>query len=102
MKRGNCKFGAKSRNAQTLGADLLIVYDNTTGSDSAVMASDGNTDNTNRFQFTIPLTISISLGEYVTSTATIANTTSEFSPVSIIQVRTVITNRRITYRVNPN
>ncbi|MEK6151612.1 Calx-beta domain-containing protein [Flavobacteriaceae bacterium 3-367] len=63
---------------------------------------DGNTDNTNRFQISIPIGGSTVIGNYITSTATIANTTSEFSPFSIIKVRTIITNRRITYRVNPN
>ncbi len=63
--------------------------------------ADGNSDNTNRFQFTIPLP-SASLGNIVTATATIANSTSEFAPTAIIKVTSVITNRRITYRVNRN
>ncbi len=63
--------------------------------------ADGNSDNTNRFQFTIPLP-SASLGNIVTATATIGNSTSEFSPISSIKVSSVITNRRITYRVNRN
>ena len=82
-----------------------MVEGSTADTDAGISSytdADGNTDNTNRFQFTIPLAISVSLGEYVTSTATIANTTSEFSPVKIIRVRTVITNRRITYRVQKN
>ncbi len=64
--------------------------------------ADGNTDNTNQFHLQIPYTPSLSVGFKVTATATLANTTSEFSPVSIIKIKSVITNRRITYRVNQN
>ncbi len=63
---------------------------------------DGNTDNTNRFKFSIPLPPGVAFGNYLTSTATISNTTSEFSPFSIIKAFTIITNRRITYRVDKN
>ncbi len=75
------------------------------GSDLAAGTSsysdvDGNTDNTNLFEFSIPVISGIAIGDYITATATIANTTSEFSPFSILKVQTVITNRRITYRVN--
>ncbi len=69
---------------------------------SSYTDADGNTDNTNMFQFSISLPVAVALGEFITSTATITNSTSEFSPLSIVRVRTVITNRRITYRVNPN
>ncbi|MCJ7467836.1 MAG: right-handed parallel beta-helix repeat-containing protein, partial [Maribacter sp.] len=61
---------------------------------------DGNTDNTNKFKFTIPVPPGAMVGHFVTATATIANSTSEFSPFSIIKVYTIITNRNITYRVN--
>ncbi len=64
--------------------------------------ADGNTDNTNQFHLQIPYTPSLDIGFRLTATATLANTTSEFSPVSIIKIRSVITNRRITYRVNQN
>ncbi len=64
--------------------------------------ADGNTDNTNQFHLQIPYTPSLTVGFKVTATATLANTTSEFSPVSIIKIKSVITNRRITYRVNQN
>ena len=63
---------------------------------------DGNTDNTNEFEFSISLPPGVTIGNYITATGTIANTTSEFSPFSIIKIRTVITNRRITYRANMN
>ena len=63
---------------------------------------DGNTDNTNQFELKIPYIPSLAIGFSVTGTATIGNTTSEFSPISIIKIKTVITNRRITYRVNQN
>lgn len=64
--------------------------------------NDSNTDNTNRFELRIPLPSGTVLGEMVTATATLGNSTSEFSPISILKVATVITNRRITYRVNNN
>ena len=63
---------------------------------------DGNTDTTNKFKFVIPGPLSIAAGNFITSTATISNSTSEFSPFSIIKNYTVITNRRITYRVKTN
>jgi hypothetical protein len=69
---------------------------------SAYTDVDGNTDNTNLFEFSIPIVSGIAIGNYITATATIANTTSEFSPFSILKVQTIITNRRITYRVNKN
>jgi hypothetical protein len=63
---------------------------------------DGNTDTTNLFEFAIPLPPGTMSGEWVTATATFANATSEFGPITQIKVRSVITNRRITYRVNPD
>ena len=63
---------------------------------------DGNTDTTNKFRFSIPIPSGVMKGEYITATATLGNSTSEFSPFSILKVYTVITNRRITYRVNKN
>lgn len=71
-------------------------------SSSSYTDADGNTDNTSRFQISVPIQPGVTVGDYVTATATISNTTSEFSPQRIITLRTVITNRRITYRVNPN
>lgn len=61
---------------------------------------DGNTDNTNAFHFSIPLTVSPAGGDMITATAMLSNSTSEFSPMSILMIPTVITNRGITYRVN--
>ncbi len=72
------------------------------GGSSSYTDLDGNTDNTNQFEFTIPIPPGTSVGEQITATATLSSSTSEFSPFSIIKVRTVITNRRITYRVVPN
>ena len=63
---------------------------------------DGNTDNTNKFRVSLPLPVGVSLGDLITTTATLSNTTSEFSPLSEIKAFTIITNRRITYRVNKN
>jgi hypothetical protein len=64
--------------------------------------TDGNTDATNKFRFRVPLPGGVSYGDLVTATATLSNTTSEFSPFSEIKAYTVITNRRITYRVSKN
>ena len=69
---------------------------------SSYTDADGNTDNTNRFQVSVPLPIGVTIGDQITATATLSNSTSEFSPQSIIKVATIITNRRITYRVNKN
>ncbi|MDO6473730.1 S-layer family protein [Maribacter sp. 1_MG-2023] len=60
---------------------------------------DGNTDNTNKFKVKIAIPSSVSSGDLITATATLSNSTSEFSPFSMVRNYTVITNRRITYRV---
>jgi parallel beta-helix repeat protein len=67
---------------------------------SSYTDDDGNADNTNKFKFTFPVPPSVVLGNDITATATIANSTSEFSPIRELKAFTVITNRRITYRVN--
>ncbi|WP_299895819.1 Calx-beta domain-containing protein [uncultured Aquimarina sp.] len=77
------------------------------GSDSDTNVSlyndaDGSTDTTNRFNIIIPLSSAIPIGSLVTSTATLSNSTSEFGNGTIVGGATVITNRKITYRVNPN
>ncbi|NNK20426.1 MAG: sodium:calcium exchanger, partial [Flavobacteriaceae bacterium] len=72
------------------------------GGNSVYLDTDGNTDNTNLFEVHIPIPPGVEVGNLITGTATLANTTSEFSPFSVIVIRTVITNRRITYRVNGN
>ena len=66
---------------------------------SSYTDNDGNTDNTNKFKFSIPAPPGITLTNLVTATATVSNSTSEFSPVSEVRTYTVITNKRITYRV---
>ncbi|MCP4975017.1 MAG: sodium:calcium exchanger [Maribacter sp.] len=72
------------------------------GTSSSYTDADGNADNTNKFRFSIPLPGGASVGNWLTATTTISNSTSEFSPLSQIKVRTIITNRRITHRVNRN
>ncbi len=89
------------------GQVYLGAYVEGSGSDldagsSNYLDIDGNTDTTNLFEFAIPMGPGVNSGEWVTATATLANSTSEFGPVTQIKVRSVITNRRITYRVNPN
>ena len=79
-----------------------VVEGSVSDTDSSISAYtdlDGNTDNTNRFKFTIAIPPGIMIGNFLTSTATVANSTSEFSPKSIVKGYTLITNRRITYRV---
>ncbi|MDC6406901.1 MULTISPECIES: right-handed parallel beta-helix repeat-containing protein [Maribacter] len=63
---------------------------------------DGNTDNTNKLKFTIPLPPGVTIGELITATATLSNSTSEFSPLSEIRANSLITNKRITYRIKKN
>lgn len=76
--------------------------DDTDTTVSAYSDADGNTDNTNKFSFTINLSSPISIGSVLTATATIGNSTSEFANTFSVGTATVITNRRITYRVKPN
>lgn len=61
--------------------------------------NDGNTDNTNEFKFQMTVPPSVGIGSLITATATLSNSTSEFSPFSTVKSYSVITNRRITYRV---
>ena len=43
VKRGGCKFTEKVINAQKLGADLIVIYDNETGIlPSVIMKNDGH------------------------------------------------------------
>tara|TARA_R110000765_G_scaffold338788_2_gene428984 strand:- start:425 stop:4894 length:4470 start_codon:yes stop_codon:yes gene_type:complete len=72
------------------------------GTTSSYLDDDGNTDTTNKYKFTFPLPLGTVLGELVTTTGTRANSTSEFSPKVEITAYTVITNRRITYRIKSN
>ncbi len=63
---------------------------------------DGNTDTTNKFQFSITLSTPVPVGSTITATATISNSTSEFGGIYTVGSATVITNRKITYRVRRN
>ncbi|AXT50982.1 hypothetical protein D1818_09155 [Aquimarina sp. BL5] len=76
----------------------------TDGTSTLYSDVDGNTDTTNRFNITLSLSSSIPLGSLITATATEAstNSTSEFGSTFTVRAGTVITNRRITYRVKPN
>ena len=67
---------------------------------SAYSDSDGNAATTNRFGFSIPLPSGMVPTALLTATATLSNSTSEFGPFVVVKVATIITNRRITYRVN--
>ncbi len=65
--------------------------------------ADGNTDTTNRFNITVTLSANLPVtGNLITATATLGNSTSEFSRKKVLAAASVITNRRITYRVKPN
>lgn len=72
------------------------------GSSSSYSDADGNADNTNKFNFTFTLSNTLPLGTILAATATVSNTTSEFSNTFPLRSSNVITNRRITYRVTPN
>ncbi|MDC6366097.1 MULTISPECIES: beta strand repeat-containing protein [Flavobacteriaceae] len=74
----------------------------TDATSSTYSDADSNTDSTNRFEFLLPLPSGTTIGGLITATSTVANGTSEFSPFCTIKVATVISNRRITYRVNKN
>ncbi|GAA4270710.1 right-handed parallel beta-helix repeat-containing protein [Aquimarina gracilis] len=65
---------------------------------------DGNTDTTERFNFTITLGTAIPVGSILTATATdpVTNSTSEFGGAYTAGAATVITNRTITYRAKQN
>lgn len=41
IKRGNCKFTLKAKNAQELGYSLAIIYNNHPGQNDMIMANDG-------------------------------------------------------------
>lgn len=71
-------------------------------STSSYSIADGNTDATHRFELRIAVPPNTEVGNFITATATLGNSTSEFSPGLPIRIRSVITNRRITYRVKPN
>ncbi len=83
-----------------LGTGVEGGGSDTDSTTSSYTDTDGNSDNTNAFQFSIPLSITPSGGDLITATAMLANSTSEFAPMSTLNIPTVITNRGITYRVN--
>ncbi|KAA1243226.1 Calx-beta domain-containing protein [Aquimarina sp. RZ0] len=85
-----------------LGSAIEGGFDDNDGSSSSYNDVDGNTDTTNKFNFSFTLGSTIPLGSVITATATISNSTSEFANTFAINAASVITNRRITYRVNPN
>jgi len=81
-----------------LGALVEGSGSDSDSSTSVYTDDDSNTDNTNKYSFTFAAP-GVTLGNDLTATATIANSTSEFSPFSKLKAYTIITNRRITYRV---
>ena len=83
-----------------LGSAIEGSGTDTDGTTSSYTDADGNTDTTNRFNFTLTLSSALPEGSIITATATIANSTSEFGNSFPVGAATVITNRRITYRVN--
>ncbi|MEZ4811737.1 MAG: Calx-beta domain-containing protein [Allomuricauda sp.] len=85
-----------------LGAAVEGSGSDLDASTSSYTDVDGNTDNTNKFQFSLPLPLGTTLGDKITATATLLSSTSEFAPFSVVKVASMITNRRITYRVNRN
>ncbi|WP_025744090.1 Calx-beta domain-containing protein [Aquimarina pacifica] len=84
-----------------IGSATEGSVDDSDGSSSSYSDADGNADNTNKFNFNLTLGSTIPVGTTITATATISNTTSEFGNTYPVTGATVITNRRITYRVTP-
>jgi len=84
-----------------LGTFIEGSGSDTDNGSSSYLDEDGNTDTTNKYRFVTALApgSGAALGKYITSTATISNSTSEFSPISVIKGYNVITNRSITFRV---
>ena len=82
-----------------LGSEVEGSGSDTNSNTSTYTDNDSNTDNTNRFTFTFAVAPGVVAGDDLTATATIANSTSEFSPFSTLKIYSIITNRRITYRV---
>ncbi|MDG1570683.1 Calx-beta domain-containing protein [Robiginitalea sp. M366] len=62
--------------------------------------ADGNIDNTSRFEVRFPNNASVTANDVLTALGFLGNHTSEFGPHGPVRIRTIITNRRITYRVN--
>ncbi|WP_405413595.1 Calx-beta domain-containing protein [Maribacter sp. Asnod1-A12] len=85
-----------------IGTAIEGSGDDQDGTTSSYNDEDGNTDNTNKYKFVFPLPSGTVVGDLVTTTGTRANSTSEFSPEVVITAYTVITNRRITYRIKGN
>lgn len=107
VSEGNASVGDNMLgNTRDYGEGEIYIGSFTEGSvddldstNSSYSDADGNTDTTNRFRFLVPMG-SGALSDVITATATVANSTSEFSPSVTIKMANVITNRRITYRVN--
>ena len=85
-----------------IGSFVEGSVDDTNNNALAYLDEDNNTDNTNQFTFIFSAPPGVVLGDYITATTTISNSTSEFAPISVLKTYTVITNRRITYRVKKN
>ncbi|NER18461.1 Calx-beta domain-containing protein, partial [Spongiivirga citrea] len=74
------------------GQTYLATVVEGSGADTATGVSsyndpDGNADNTNEFEFSITIPSGVSAGDLITATATISNSTSEFSPeLSVLPV----------------
>lgn len=106
ISEGNANAGDNMLgNTQDYGEGEIYIGSFTEGSvedlDTSISNysdADGNTDSTNRFRFLVPMG-SGAPTDVITATATVANSTSEFSPIVTIKMANVITNRRITYRV---
>ena len=106
VSEGNASAGDNMLgNTQDYGEGEIYIGTFTEGSvddldatNSSYSDTDGNTDSTNRFRFLVPMG-SGALSDLITATATVSNSTSEFSPSAKIKMATIITNKRITYRV---
>lgn len=64
--------------------------------------ADGNTDNTNEFEFIIPLPSGVTQATLLTATATIGNSTSEFAPLYAVEAIADLSLKKTVDNASPN
>ena len=89
------------------GQTYLATVIEGSGSDNALGSSaytdpDGNTDTTNEFEFTIVIPGGVSASDLLTATATVANSTSEFSPTVVIEAEADLSLQKTVDNSSPN
>jgi len=89
------------------GQAYLTTITEGSGADLSSSASlyndpDGNTDNTNEFDFIIPIPSGVIDGTIFTATTTISNSTSEFSPAFTLDTNADLSLRKTVNNSSPN